>query len=269
MQKTSQSKRQSRRLFGVKMRVALSLACAVYGGGVNAQVLVHDQGNIITNQAGFQSQLAKTIDQYKQQIEQYAKQVQQYELQLQQYQQMLSSIQNLSNGLSLVPNHLQHITDAQPLIDGACSNAAGSAGLVGSLVSSLMNSMGSLMSQPITQTQLEICAQIVTTQVEKYNSTVDMLDNLNQYGNQFQQLDNLLQGNPTQADAERAAAQVEKYHSAVTTQMSDWQASMKADDAIISTLQGQQSILGRAALSGKPTALGTVIQAATFATAFH
>src|SRR6185437_9726895 len=65
---------------------------------------------------------------------------------------------------------------------------------------------------------------------------------LNQYGNQFQQLDNLLQGNPTQADAEWAAAQVEKYHSAVTTQMSDWQASMKADDAIISTLQGQQSI---------------------------
>ena len=269
MQKTSPSKPQPRRLSGVKMLVILPLACAVYAGGVSAQVLVHDQGNITTNQAGFQSQLAKTIDQYKQQIEQYAKQVQQYETQLQQYQQMLSSIQNLSNGLSLAPNQLQHITDMQPLIDGACSNAASSAGLASSLVSSLMNSMGSLMSKPITQTQQQICAQIVTTQVEKYNSTVDMLNNLNQYGNQFQQLDNLLQGNPTQADAERAAAQVEKYHSAVTTQMSDWFASMKADDAIISTLQGQQSILGRAALSGKPTPLGTVIQAATFATAFQ
>lgn len=268
MQKTNPAKPQSRRLPGKKMLLALSLACALAAGSASAQVLVTDSANISTNQSGFASQLAKTIDQYKQQIEQYAKQVQQYETQLQQYQQMLSSIQNLSNGLSLAPNQLQHITNTDSLIQGACSSSSGSGGLTG-LVSSVMNSMTSLMSQSIRQSQLEICGQIVTTQVAKYNSTVDMLNNLNNYGSQFQQLDNLLQGNPTQADAERAAAQVEKYNSAVNTQMSNWQTSMNADDAIISTLQGQQSILGRVALNGSNTVLGNVVQAGAFAAAFQ
>lgn len=268
MQKTSPVKSKSRWLPGTKKMVALALACAVYAGGATAQVLVHDQGILSANEEGFKSQLAKTTSEYAKQLEQFQKQVQQYETQLQQYQQMLSSIQNISNGLSLAPNQLQQITNTDSLIQGACPSSSGSGGLTG-LVSNMMNSMTSLMSQSIRQSQLQICGQIVTTQVAKYNSTVDMLNNLHDYGSQFQQLDNLLQGNPTQADAERAAAQVEKYNSAVNTQMSNWQASMKADDAIISTLQGQQSILGRVALNGSNTVLGNVVQAGAFAAAFQ
>ncbi len=269
MQKTSPAQSQFGHVPVKKMLVAMSMACVLSAGSVHAQVVVTDPVNTSANESGFTSQLAKTIEQFKKQIEQYAKQVEQYGLQLQQYKQMLSGIQNLSNGVSLTPNPLQHITNTQALIEGKCSSSSGSGGGVRSMVSSLMNSMASLMSKPITQSQQEICAHIVTTQIEKYNSTVDMLNNMTEYGNQFKQLDNLLQGNPTQADADRASAQVEKYHSAVTTQMSDWEAGMKADDAIISTLQSQQSSLGRAAFNGKPTPLGTVIQAATFARAFQ
>ncbi len=237
----------------------LAFGCCGFAGSASAQWAVIDAGNIATNQAGFASQLAKTVEQYTQQI-------QQYQTQLQQYQQMLSSIQNLSNGLSLAPNQLQQITNTDALIKGKCSGASSPAGLV----SSVMNSMSSLMTQSITQTQQMLCAQIVTTQVDKYNKTVTMLNKLHDdYGGQFQQMDQMAAGVDTQADAERATTQVAKYSGAVSTEMSNWQAQMQADDAVISTLQSQQSILGHVALKGSSTLLGNVVQATTFAAAFQ
>lgn len=241
-----------------RLALAIAFGCTLLAGGVSAQVVVVDPGSIASNEQGFATQLAKTI-------EQYAKQIQQYETQLQQYQQMLSSIQSLSNGLSLAPNQLQHVTNTESLIQGKCSNASSPA----SLVSSVMNSMSSLMTQSITQTQQMLCGQIVTTQIHKYNTTVDMLNKLNGYSNQFQQVEGIARSISTVADSGRAATQVEKYSSAVTTEMGHWQAQMKADDAVIETLQNQQSILGHIALKGNSTALGNVVQATTFARAFH
>jgi len=266
MHKTNPAKFRSRRLPGVSTLVALSLACGAFGGGACAQVLVHDQGVISGNQEGFQSQLAKTVDQYRQQIEQYTKQIQQYELQLQQYQQMLSSIPNIGNNVSLAPNQLEHVTNIDALIQGKCSGTSS----MGGLVSTVMNSMSSLMDQSITQTQQVICERIVTTQIKKYNETVDMLNKLHdQYGDQFQQLDSLFGSGSSMGDTERASGQAQKYSDALATEMSNWQARMKADDAVIETLQNQQSILGHVALKGSSTPLGNVIQATTFAAAFH
>jgi hypothetical protein len=44
---------------------------------------------------------------------------------------------------------------------------------------------------------------------------------------------------------------------------------MEKEDAIISTLEQQQSILAKVALSGHHTILGNVVQAAAFAKAFE
>lgn len=261
MRKTFFVTASSRQTKCERRRLALVLAFGGVGfaSGASAQWAVIDAGNIATNQAGFASQLAKTV-------EQYAQQIKQYQTQLQQYQQMLSSIRNLSNGLSLAPNRLQQITNTDALIQGKCAGASSPAGLV----SSVMNSMSSLMTQSITQTQQMLCAQIVLTQVDKYNKTVIMLNRLHDdYGGQFQQMDQMAAGVDTQADAERAATQVAKYSSAVSTDMSNWQAQMQADDAVISTLQSQQSILGHVALKGSSTVLGNVVEAATFAAAFQ
>jgi len=244
--------------FGHRLMLATAIGCALLAGSVSAQVVVVDPGSIAANEQSFAAQLAKTI-------EQYAKQIQQYETQLQQYQQLLSSIQGLSNGLSLAPNKLQRVTNTDSLIQGKCSNTSSPTGLV----SGVMNSMSSLMTQSITQTQRMICGQIVATQIHKYNTTVDMLNKLNNYSSQFHQVESIVKSISTVADTGRAATQVEKYNSAVTTEMGNWQAQMKADDAIIETLQNQQSILGHVALNGNSTVLGNVIQASTFAAAFH
>lgn len=236
--------------------IVMTVACFMFSGSALAQgVVVNDP-----------TAIGKLISQYGKQIEQFKKQVEQYELQVQQYQQMLSSIQNISNGVSLTPNQLQHVTNTAALIRGKCSGASSPAGVV----SAVMNSMSSLMNQSITQTQQVICERIVLTQIKKYNETVDMLNKLhNQYGQQFQRLESLFGSGNSVADTGRASGQVQKYSDALATEMGNWQARMKADDAVIETLQNQQSILGRVALNGSSTPLGNVIQATTFAAAFH
>lgn len=227
-------------------------------GTAGAQVLVADPTSVASNEKGFAVQLAKTT-------EQYAKQIQQYATQLQQYQQLLSSVGSLGNGLSLAPNQLQPVADTAALIQGKCSGATGPADLVGSL----MNSMSSLLTQSIVQTQQALCAQIVTVQIDKYNRTVELLDRLHGYASQFQQVEDLASAISTLADTGRVSTQVQKYASALDTDMGDWQARMQADDAIIATLQNQQAILSHVALRGSNTILGNVIQAAAFATAFN
>ena len=239
--------------------LALGLAATIATiGTAGAQVLVADPTSVASNQQGFATQLAKTI-------EQYAKQVQQYATQLQQYQQLLSSVGSLSNGLSLAPSQLQPVTDTATLIQGKCPGAASPSGLV----SSLMDSMSSLLTQPISGTQQALCAQIVSMQIDKYNRTVDLLARLHGYAGQFQQVEDLANAISTLADTGRVSTQVQKYASALDTEMADWQAQMQADDAVIATLQSQQAILSHLALRGSNTVLGNVVQAAAFAAAFN
>lgn len=240
------------------LALAVAVGCTAAIGGAGAQVLVTDPGSITANEQGFASQLAKTV-------EQYAKQVQQYETQLQQYQQMLSGIQNLDNGLSLAPNQLQRVSNAAALIRGKCSGTAGPT----DPVSSVMNGTDLLLTQTITQAQRALCGQIVLMQIDKYNTAVDMLDRLGDYGSQFRQVEDMARSIGTLADSGRVAAQVDKYRSAMATEMGNWQARMEADDAVIEILRSQQSILGHMALKGGNTVPGNVVQAAAFAAAFQ
>lgn len=220
------------RLRKTGLALALSLACGLFATSASAQWAVIDSSNIETNLAGFAKQLAQTV--------------QQYQTELQEYAQMQSSIAGLSTGMSLTPNQLQPIPDATSLIQANCAGASGSSGLMGNI----MNSLSSLMTQSITQSQQQICAQIVNTEVDKYNKTVAMLNQMNTYSNMFQQVQQVGQSISTFADSGRANNQAQTYSDALTTEMSNWQAQMQADDAIIKTLQEQQGILARVALNG-------------------
>lgn len=217
--------------------IVLAIGLGLFAGGASAQWAVVDAGNIATNEQGFASQLAKTIEQYTTQLKEYA-------TQLQQYQQMLSSIQGLSSGMSLAPNTLQH-ADAGPLIQAKCASSSGS-GIVGNVMSSLT----SLLSQPLSDSQQQLCVQITTTQVDKYNKTVDMLGKLHSYSDMFSQVEKVAQSISTVADAGRASNQAQDYNNALTTEMANWEAQMRADDSIIKTLEDQQSILSHIALNG-------------------
>lgn len=239
-----------------RLILALAVACGLFVSGANAQVIVVDPTSISANESGFASQLAKTV-------EEYAKQIQQYETQLNQYAQMLSSIEGLSSGMSLLPTQLQQITDSNSLIQANCPGATG-----GGILGGLMNSLASLTGQSIVDSQKQICAQIVTTQIDKYNKTVVLLNQMTTYADQFKQVEQILASVSTQADAGRAANQAADYNNALNTQVNNWQAEVKADDAIISTLQAQQDLLAKKAMRGGNTILGNLVQAGALKAAF-
>lgn len=241
----------------------LSLGIATHATSAWAQWEVVDHSNLISNKMGFAAQLAKTVEQYGKQIQQYEKQIQQYTTQLQQYAQMLSSIKGLRTGMSLTPNKLEHIGDPGSLIQANCAGASG-----GGLLGGVLENLGSIANQSITQSQRQICAQIVTTQIDKYNKTVDMLSQMNNYSTMFQKVQQVELAVSTMADSGRANNQAQVYSGALATQMANWQAQMQADDAIIKTLQDQQAILAKVALNGgNGSMLGDALPDATFQTA--
>jgi hypothetical protein len=178
------------------------------------------------------------------------KQIDQYVMQGQQYAQMLTSAESLGTNISPFSNNLQPISDPSSLIQAKCSSGSG-----GGIVGSMMNSMTSLLSQNMDQSQQQICAQIVTTQVDKYNQTVQMLNTLNSYSTSLQKLSTMANSISNMGTSSSTTTQATTYSSQLTTQMSNWQAQMNADDAIIKTMEDQQKILSHIALNGGNTSI--------------
>ncbi|HUB90276.1 MAG TPA: hypothetical protein VMA74_11190 [Dyella sp.] len=213
-------------------RTGLTLGLGLATSSACAQWAVIDQANLAANQEGFYNQLQQTI--------------QQLLTEKAQLEQLMSKISGLHFGINLGNQSLQPVSDASrdQLIQMNCQGESG--GIIGSAV----NALTSLASQSIRQSQQQICAQIVIAQVDKYNITVTMLNEVQKYNTVFDQVSDIIDEVDTLADAGRAHTQAQTYSNALTTEMANWRAQMEADDAIIRTLEDQQSMLARAALNG-------------------
>ncbi|EIL91966.1 hypothetical protein UU9_03038 [Rhodanobacter fulvus Jip2] len=244
--------------------LAFPLIAAVFASGVQAQVLVTDSVAISAAEEGFKSQLAQSVEQYIKQGMQYAKQIEQFRQQILQYEQILTSIQSLvTGGITLTSEKLTPINDASNLIQQSCPGAS-SSGLLGSMKSLVTSSF----DNSITKNQQTICVQIVLVKIDKYNKTVKMVNDTQQFGQELQQITSTLKKMTTQGDSDRVTANTAAHSEQLAWEMQDWQSQMKKDDAIISTLEQQQGILAKIALNGHHTILGNVVQAAAFAKAF-
>lgn len=243
------------------LALGLSLACSLFAGGTQAQVLVTDVAGDASNAATQASTAAAVLKQ----IDQYIMQAQQYASQLQQYAAIITSIQGMATGgISLMPNTLQPITDSSSLVQQSCPGAGG-----GGVMGDLTSIVTSAFSQSITTSQQNICAQIVITQVDKYNKTIKVIQDMQQFGSSLQALTKAIGNVTNQGDSNRVSANASVQTQQISADMADWDTQMKADDAVISTLQQQQSILAKVALNGSNTILGNVVQAGAFAAAFH
>ena len=244
--------------------LALALLVGTFASGARAQVLVTDTVAVSATEEGFKSQLAQTVEQYVKQGMQYAKQIEQYRQQILQYEQILTSIQGLvTGGITLTSEKLTPISDASNFIQQSCPGASGG-GLPGSMISLVTSSL----DDSITKNQQTICVQIVLVKIDKYNKTVKMVNDTQQFGQELQQITSTLTKMTTQGDSDRVTANTATHSEQLAWEMQDWQSQMKKEDAIISTLEQQQGILAKMALNGHHTILGNVVQAAAFAKAF-
>lgn len=238
------------------LAIGLSAAAILFASPVAAQILVTDGASIAANNSGFAAQLAKTVEQYAQQVQSYATQVQQYE-------QMLTKVMNLGTDFSIMPNTMTEM-DAGPLIQANCSSNTGS--IIGNFANQITTS---LMSQSVVKSQQQICAAIITTQVDKYNTTVQMMQQIQSNLPAVQKFTDLANSFSSMGESSSATTQISSYSGQLSTAMSNWKAHMDADDAYIASLQQMQGVLAKKALNGSNSILGDVVQAGTFATAFN
>lgn len=238
--------------------LTLAILGGIFASVSQAQVLVTDSTAISTAEEGFKSQLAKTVQQYTQQVEQY-------KTQLEQLRNILTKIQSLGTGISLVPKTLEEMSPAQSdrLVEQACPGAP-----LGGVVSGAISGLLGSSDQPITERQQLICREVVLLQIDEYNITAKALGELTTQASTVQKLNDIVNGISTIGESNSATSQTQQYLAQLQTASDTWKKQVDADEAMITTLQQQQGILAKVALSGSNTVLGHVVNAVALKAAF-
>lgn len=241
------------------LALGICLACGLPEGNARAQVVTIDPAHIAKDVANF----AKTL-------EQYAKDIAQYQAVLQHYQQQLISMTQMNFSLPTMQNTYQEISDsdAQQQVMQACPSADGSG--LGGAFAGLLQIFTPDVGSSITANQRKICEQIQFRQIDKYNLTIKMMNRLRDYSSNLKSLSSQLDSVGTSQGAmDGVKGNIEANSLALETEMKTWNSQVLADDQMISYLQNQQGVQARILLNGSNTLLGNVVQASTFAAAFH
>lgn len=239
--------------------LASALAVCLLSPSTRAQWVVVDPTQIGQDATNF----AKTIAQY-------TKEIAQYQAVLQHYQQQLISLTHMNFSLPTMQNAYQEISqsDMQKLAADACPSVSGSA--ASGVLSGLLQIFTPDANKSILENQQKICIQIQFRQMDKYNLTVKMLSRIQDYSSNMQSISGqLAQVGTSQGAMDGVKANIQANSLAMSTEMQLWDRQVQADDQMISYLKNQQSLQARAILNGSNTTLGNVVQAATFAAAFH
>lgn len=219
-------------------RIGLALALGLAANSVSAQA-----AEVVTDPTSY----FHMAEQLKQMEDLWKTAQDQLSMARNQLEQLVSTIQGLSKLSPGLGNaNLLPLTDDQrsQLIQMNCKNDSG--GLISNVVDALFSSDASIDVQ-----QRNVCMQIVSIQVDKYNLTVAMLHTVQQHQNNFfSEITSIIDNVKSIADSGRINAQAQSYSNVLTTDMANWRAQMDAKDALIRTLQTQQGVLGRAALNG-------------------
>lgn len=235
---------------------ALVVALFVTTGQAHAQWMVQDVTLLTSNEKGQASQLAQMVQQYSQMLTQY--------------QAMMSSIGALQNiGLSSISNsQMTIINDAGPFVAQACPSATDPVGLV----TGALGLNAASLTADIKKSQNQICQQITILEIHKYNTVAQILNEMNSYFNTIQGINqkaDAIVSAFTNAMGDRQAVnnQLSQAQTEMNAKFANVQKQLEADDAAISALKAQQSILGNIALKGSGSFLGNAMQTVAFATA--
>ena len=222
----------------------------MFVGSVHAQVIVSDpllEGNTTAANTTQNLQWAKQIDQYIQQVQQYTS--------------TLMTLEGLGNSITMTPTQLSKITDANSLIQQNCPGAPGITGIISSIT-------GINLGDKILASQASICANITLVEVDEYNRTVDVVNQMQGYAATAQKLNQLAAAYQEPGNIAAAMEQSTTFNGTILKTMQDWQTSISADEALIKALQQQQQVLAHVALKGSNTILGNLVQAAALKAAF-
>ena len=237
----------------------LSLGLLGHAGHASAQFIVNDPLS-----------MAKAVTEYAEQANRWKATLEQYQQTVQHYQQMIASVTSLSFSSVLPRNsRLQKITDAPTVIQQACPGVGGFDGVVDTLLG------GSDAASPIRQVSQNLCQQAAQVRIDKYNDSVDMLERMQAYNGQMQQIDalrNALGGSSAIGDLQANTNEATRTANKMQAELNFWRLKMAAYDSAISELTSRQSDLVRLSMRGSAgtagNLIGNAVQAGAFAAAF-
>lgn len=247
--------------------LAMLLMGALAPTQTTAQVLVMDATAIANNHADHALEYGKQVMQYAKQVEQHLTALESLSVQYQQFTNLLVTLENLPNAITMPGAPLAHL-DAAPLARMRCASAGGS--VLGSLMTSLMAAFDS----QYMAAQRQLCEKIVEVEVDRFNSTADMLNRIKGpggYADLAHKLETLrgTLGRLAHGDLTAINDQATRNMANLDAEMSNWRAGIAGYDATLKSLQDMQSTLANRALNGQPTLLGTGIQAAALQAALR
>lgn len=247
-------------------RAALGVALAAgmaATGSVKAQVLVTDVASNVqtTAIAAFQKGAA------------YAKQVEEALTLVNQLQQMISTINTvISNPIgSLIPSTTT-MTTLDPatiasLVQAKCNPGGGTGNFMGAALGAAVQALN--LNRSFAQQQQDNCTNIVMSEADQYNATVDLYKMVPELHNSMSAVTSLMSQLSNFGDTSKATSQSVTLLTNQQQLVMDWNTRVTMDKKVIDTLNAQQSGLAAAMMNSRPSLVGNIVQATALAAAFR
>ncbi|MEI2455535.1 MULTISPECIES: DUF4141 domain-containing protein [Lysobacter] len=229
----------------------LAAGCVLGIGSANAQWVVTDPGHTIQN---IVTQIKGFAERYGQHIKEYTK----LQQQVQHFQQQVIQISSMLQSIGMPTQQpWAEISNSErnKRITDRCSTGGG--GLLGSLASVFkLNPNGDLAEQ-----QKQICANIVTAKVDKYNYTVRFAtQTLPQIEKQIKDLESQRKQNNKQGNLETVANDSTRLANSMSASFQIYQGQMQAYDNYVLQMEDEQRELVKTAMKGRNDILGSVFK---------
>jgi hypothetical protein len=250
--KTDRKSRSNRK---APLIASLALACSLAAGTAGAGIPVTDVGNMpnhILNQIGTWLQKGQDIAEYGEQATRWTKE-------FNHYQQQLTQLSNFFQVRALTANTIKK-KQADEGIAERCNGSSGN------IFSDLFSAAGISLGGDIAAQQKRVCAQIVTLENAKFNEQVQLLDDLvNKTQADIKTLQSNMGANKDQGALAANEAQAQKMIAQIQLESQNAETRIKVYDGMISSLKEDQKSLASAALNGKSSILGSLVDTAMLA----
>ncbi|MBX9403420.1 DUF4141 domain-containing protein [Lysobacter sp. BMK333-48F3] len=232
---------------------ALAAACVFGVGSANAQWVVTDPGHTIQN---IVTQIKGFAERYGQHIKEYTK----LQQQVQHFQQQVVKLQSMLSTIGMPAQEQWKELNKSEEVAAKCASSGGGGGglpIIGALTGAFKLDLGG----DVAKQQRQICANIVSAKVDKYNYTVRFArDTLPEMERQMKELEKKRNSDLKQGTMEAVANDSARLANGMSAKFANYEGQMQAYDSYIAAMEDNQRQLVETAMNGRAGILGSVFK---------
>lgn len=237
----------------------LALGCVMAAGSVNAQWVVTDPGHMAAN-------IGQQIKTSVERAAEFGKEMAEWKKQYDHFQQQLIKFQSfLDNPIALPTSEPWRELDKAQVVEQRCRQTGG-----GSILGNLMSRVGLNLDGDLSEQQMQICVNIESAKVEKFNYTVRFSrDTVPEMQRLLGQVQSQRRTSSDQGNVEGVDSESMRLANDLDIKYQMYQAQMAIYDAYIVAMVDKQNTLAKRGLKGQQTLIGSAISTAAMAGALQ